>query len=60
MCFMLIGSWEGGKNFGVGFFLNRVGLQETNNFFLGLINGIRPKIMFVSCYPTDPNFLPLL
>ena len=22
-CFMLIGSWEGGKNFGVGIFLNK-------------------------------------
>ena len=36
-CFTLIGSWEGGNFFGVGFFLNikcvRVGLQETNNFF---------------------------
>ena len=42
-CFTLIGSWEGGKNFRVGIFLNkklvRVGLQETNNFFLGLSQG---------------------
>ena len=36
-CFTLIGSWEGGKNFSVGIFLNEnllgTGLQETNNFF---------------------------
>ena len=35
-CFMLIGSWKGRKNFGVGIFrVNTclVGLQETNNFF---------------------------
>ena len=41
-CFTLIGSWEGGKNFRVGFFLKkkivRVGLQETNNFFFRPIN----------------------
>ena len=38
--FMLIGSWKGKKNFRVGISfelkLVRVGLQETNNFFLGL------------------------
>ena len=31
-CFTLIGSWEGGKNFRVGIFLNKnlgVGLQEA-------------------------------
>ena len=28
-CFLLIGSWEGVR-------VVRVGLQETNNFFLGL------------------------
>ena len=38
-CLTLIGSWEVAKNFMVGIYLNkniRVGLQETNNFFLGL------------------------
>ena len=39
-CFTLIGNWESPKNFRVGIFFNkklvRVGLQETDNFFLGL------------------------
>ena len=40
--FMLIGSWKGRTNLRVRIFLNkiklvRVGLQETNNFFLGLM-----------------------
>ena len=45
-CFMLIGSWEGGKNFRVGIILNkklvRVGLQDTNNFF-------RPYLLVSLC-----------
>ena len=34
-CFALIGSLEGGKNFGVGIFLNKklVRVTGTNNFF---------------------------
>ena len=37
-CITLIGSLEGGKNLRVGIFLNKhlLGLQETNNCFLGL------------------------
>ena len=45
---MLIGSWEGRKNFGVEFFMKkklvRVGLQETNNFFRPCHVGIRLSI----------------
>ena len=41
------------KNFRVGIFVNkkklvRVGLQETNNFFLGLINSFQIFIILMS------------
>ena len=39
--FTLIGSWEGGKNFGVGIFLNKYSLglgYRKQTTFLGLIS----------------------
>ena len=65
MCFMLIGSWEGRKNFRVWIFLNknllgqlRVGLKETNYFsFRPEVSYFHLKIVQFGCTP--PSLEPL-
>ena len=50
-CFTLIGSWEGGKNFRVGIFLNKnllgKGYRKQTTFFRPKVSNQRSEIHFL-------------